>query len=59
MIGILYVKEYRPGRYFYGEPEYMSACRWVELDYEISVIAESQKERSDKCPKFIGCTLPN
>lgn len=33
---ILYVKEYRPGRYFYGEPEYMSACRWIELSYEIS-----------------------
>lgn len=33
---ILYVKEYRPGRYFYGEPEYMSAARWMELDYEVS-----------------------
>lgn len=33
---ILYVKEYRPGRYFYPEPEYMSAVRWIELQYEIS-----------------------
>lgn len=33
---ILYVKEYRPGRYFYGEPEYMSAVRWIEMEYEIS-----------------------
>ena len=33
---ILYVKEHRPGRYFYGEPEYTSAARWIELDYEVS-----------------------
>ncbi len=33
---ILYVKEYRPGRYFYGEPEYMSCARWIEMEYEIS-----------------------
>ena len=33
---ILYVKDYRPGRYFYGEPEYMSAVRWIEMQYEIS-----------------------
>jgi hypothetical protein len=33
---ILYVKEYKPGRYFYGEPEYSSSVRWIELDYEVS-----------------------
>ena len=33
---ILFVKEYRPGRYFYPEPEYMSAVRWIELQYEVS-----------------------
>ena len=33
---ILYVKEYRPGRVFYGEPEYISAVNWIEMEYEIS-----------------------
>lgn len=33
---ILYVKEYRPGRYYYGEPEYICALKWIELTYEIS-----------------------
>lgn len=33
---ILYVKEYRPGRVFYGEPEYIAAVNWIEMEWEIS-----------------------
>ena len=33
---ILYVKEYRPGIVFYGEPEYISAVNWIEMEWEIS-----------------------
>jgi len=34
---ILYIKEYRPGSEFYGQPEYLSAVNWIELEYEISL----------------------
>jgi len=33
---ILYVKEHRPGFEFYGEPEYLSAVNWIELEWNIS-----------------------
>jgi hypothetical protein len=33
---ILYVKEYRPGCEWYGQPEYIPGVNWMELEYEIS-----------------------
>ena len=33
---ILYVKRYVAGKEFYGEPEYMPAARWCEIEFEIS-----------------------
>ena len=33
---ILYYKEYRPGVEYYGQPDYISAVNWIELEYEIS-----------------------
>ena len=33
---ILYCKRYVPGRETYGEPGYMAASRWCELEFEIS-----------------------
>lgn len=33
---ILYCKRYVPGRETYGEPSYIAAARWAELEYEIS-----------------------
>lgn len=33
---ILYIKEHRPGFEFYGEPEYLSAINWIELEWNIS-----------------------
>jgi hypothetical protein len=34
---ILYVKEYRPGCEWYGQPEYIPGVNWMELEYEISM----------------------
>ena len=33
---ILYVKEYRPGTEYYAIPEYISGCRWIEMEFDIS-----------------------
>ena len=33
---LLYCKNYQPGKYFYGVPEYISGSRWIEMEYEIS-----------------------
>lgn len=34
---ILYVKEYRAGCEWYGQPEYIPGVNWIELEYEISM----------------------
>jgi hypothetical protein len=39
---ILYVKEYRPGVEYYGQPEYLSCVNWIELEYEISLFHLNQ-----------------
>ena len=39
---ILYVKEYRPGVEYYGQPEYLSCTNWIELEYEISLFHLNQ-----------------
>lgn len=39
---ILYVKEYRPGIEYYGQPEYLSCVNWIELEYEISLFHLNQ-----------------
>ena len=39
---ILYVKEYRPGSEYYGQPEYLSAVNWIDLEYEISAFHLNQ-----------------
>lgn len=39
---ILYVKEYRPGIEYYGQPEFLSCVNWIELEYEISLFHLNQ-----------------
>lgn len=39
---ILYVKEYRPGSEYYGQPEYLSCINWVALEWEISTFHLNQ-----------------
>ena len=39
---ILYVKEYRPGTEYYGQPEYLSCINWVALEWEISTFHLNQ-----------------
>lgn len=39
---ILYVKEYRPGVEYYGQPEYLSCVNWIALEYEISLFHLNQ-----------------
>ena len=42
---ILYVKEYRPGSEYYGQPEYISCVNWIELEWEISLFHLNQVKR--------------
>jgi hypothetical protein len=42
---ILYVKEYRPGTEYYGQPEYLSCVNWIELEYEISLFHLNQVKK--------------
>lgn len=42
---ILYVKEYRPGSEYYGQPEYLSCVNWIELEWEISLFHLNQVKR--------------
>ena len=39
---ILYVKEYRPGSEYYGQPEYLSCINWIALEWEISTFHLNQ-----------------
>jgi hypothetical protein len=39
---ILYIKEYRPGNEYYGQPEYISCVNWIELEWEISLFHLNQ-----------------
>lgn len=41
---ILYVKEYRPGSEYYGQPEYLSAVNWIDLEYKVSCFHLNQVE---------------
>jgi hypothetical protein len=43
---ILYFKEYRPGVEYYGQPDYISAVNWIELEYEISLYHLNQVKNS-------------
>lgn len=42
---ILYVKEYRPGSEYYGQPEYLSCVNWISLEYEISLFHLNQVQK--------------
>lgn len=42
---ILYIKEYRPGSEYYGQPEYLSCVNWIELEYEISLFHLNQAKK--------------
>lgn len=42
---ILYVKEYRPGTEYYGQPEYLSCVNWIDLEWEISLFHINQVKR--------------
>lgn len=42
---ILYVKEYRPGTEYYGQPEYISCVNWIELEWEISLFHLNQVKK--------------
>ena len=51
---ILYVKNYMPGKYFYGIPEYISGVRWIEMSYEISDFHLNNIKNGFALDKFIN-----
>lgn len=41
-VQIMYIKEYRPGCEYYGQPGYLPSINWIDLEYQISLFHHSQ-----------------